>query len=107
MERQDIPTIDIEQDMGISKEDGTLEVVEQIIDPDVPYLAGEELPVIIFPANIATPEETPGVRRSSPVILQTKPEYIPSISCKQYETINTQLKCEEIFHPDAHVFLFQ
>ena len=36
VERQDIPNIDIEQYMFIEKENVTLEVEEQIIDPAVP-----------------------------------------------------------------------
>ena len=60
-----MPTIELEQDMGIAKEDGTLNTAQQIIDPDVPSLAEGELPVTILLANISTPEETPGVRRSS------------------------------------------
>ena len=65
MERQYIPTIELEQYMGNSKEDGTLEAADKIIDTAVPSLAEGELPVTIFTANIAIPEETPGVRRSS------------------------------------------
>ena len=36
MESQYIFTIELEQDMGITKEDGTLKEAEQIIDPTVP-----------------------------------------------------------------------
>ena len=50
--------------MGIAKEDGNLEASEQRIDSYVPSLLEGELPVTTFPANICTPEETPGVRRS-------------------------------------------
>ena len=39
VEHQDIPTIEIEKDMSITKEDGILEALEQRIDPDVPSLA--------------------------------------------------------------------
>ena len=60
-----MPAIELKQDMGIAKEDGTLKTAQQIIDPDVPSLAERELPVTILLANISTPEETPGVRRSS------------------------------------------
>ena len=70
-------------------------------------LAEGELPVTIFTANIATPEETPGVSRSSLVNFQTKPDYIPSTSVKKYETVNTQVEFEDTFHPDAHMFLRQ
>ena len=58
----------------MAREDGTLEVSEKITDPDVPSLAEGELPVATSPANIATPEEIPGVRRYSRVIFQTKPD---------------------------------
>ena len=29
------------------------------------------------------------------------------MSVKKYETVNTQVKCEETLHPDAHMFLCQ
>ena len=29
------------------------------------------------------------------------------MSGKQYETVNTQLKCEDILHPYAHMFFCQ
>ena len=58
----------------------------------------------IFLARIATPEDIPGVHRSSRVRFQTKPDYIPIMSGKHYETINTQLECEEILYPDSHMF---
>ena len=29
------------------------------------------------------------------------------MSGKKYETINTQMECEETFHPDTHIFLWQ
>ena len=61
----------------------------------------------ILSANIDTPEETLGVRRSYRVKIQTKSEYTPSISDKKQETINTQVECEETLHPDAHIFLCQ
>ena len=99
--------MDIEQEIGIAKENGTLEAVEKIIDPDVPSLVEVELLVTIFTVNIATPEETPGVCISSWVISQTKLDYIPSIPGKKYETLNTLLKREEILHPDAHIFFCQ
>ena len=35
VERQDISTIELEQDMDIAKESGTLEATEQIINPVV------------------------------------------------------------------------
>ena len=63
--------------------------------------------VTILPANISTPEEAPGVLISSQVRFQTKPYYIPSMSGKHHETINTQLECEETLHPDAHMCLCQ
>ena len=107
MELQDIPTIYLEQEMGIEIEDKTLEALEQRIDPCVISLAEGEIQVTILPANIATPEETPWVHRSSRVIFQTKPYYIPIISGNQYETINTQVECEETLDLDAHMFFFQ
>ena len=70
----------------------------------MPSLAEVELPVTIFPDNIDIPEETPGVRRSSQVIFQTKPDYNPSISVNQYETVNTRVECEQTLQPDSHMF---
>ena len=58
-----------------------------------------------FLSNIPTPEETPGVHRSSRVKFQTKPDYIPSMSGNNYEKVNTQVKCVETLHPYAHIFL--
>ena len=107
MEIQDTPIIELEQDMGIAKIDGTLEPAEKIFDPDVTSLMEGELPVTILSANNATPEETPGLRRSTRVTFQTKPDYIPSMTGKHYETVNNQVECEEILHPDAHIFFCQ
>ena len=104
VECQEISTIDTEQDMGIEKEYVTLETAEQIIDPAVTSLEEGELTVTIFSSKTATPEETPGVRRSSQVIFQTKPDYTPSISGNQYETVNTRVECEQTLHPDSHMF---
>ena len=73
----------------------------------MPSLAEVELPVTISPTNIATPEVTPGVHISSQLILQTNPDYITSMSGKQYQTINTQLECEETLHPDSYMFFCQ
>ena len=63
VERQDIPTIDIEKGMDIAKEDGTLEAAEQIIDSTVPSLVEVEILVTIYMDKIDTPEETPGLHR--------------------------------------------
>ena len=63
--------------------------------------------VTIFTVNIVTPEETTGVCISSWVISQTKLDYIPSMSGKKYETLNTLLKRGEILQPDAHMFFYQ
>ena len=104
LERQDITTFDIEKKIGIAKEDGTLEAENQRIGPPVPSLAGGELPMTIYFYKIDTPEETPGVRISCRVILETKPGYIPSMPCKKYKTVNTVLECEETLHPDDHMF---
>ena len=93
--------------MGIAKEDGNLEASEQRIDSYVPSLLEGELPVTTFPAKIATPEETLVVCRSSRLKFQTNPYYIPSMSVKKYETVNTQLGCEETLHPDPHMFFCQ
>ena len=93
--------------MSIEKEDRTLEAPKQINDPDFPSRVEVALPVTISPSNIATPEETPGVRRFSQVIFQTNPDYIPSMSGKQYETVNTQVEREDTFHPDSHMFFCQ
>ena len=65
VEYQEIPSIELEHEMGISKEDGTLEAAEEIIDPLVPSLGEGEPPITIFMATISTPEETSGVHRSS------------------------------------------
>ena len=102
-----MPAIELKQDMGIAKEDGTLKTAQQIIDPDVPSLVEGELPVKILPTKIDTPEETQGVRRSSRVKFQTKPYYIPSMSGKKYENVNNQIECEETLHLYAHMFIFQ
>ena len=107
VEHQDILNIEQEQEMGSAKEYGTLEAVEQRIDPDVPSLAEGELPVTTFPARIDTPEETPNVCRSSRAKFQTNPDYIPSMSGKKYETVNTQVECEENLHPDSNMFIYQ
>ena len=66
-----------------------------------------EFSVNIFPAKIATSEETPGVRISSRVKFQTKQDYIPSMQGKKYETDNTQVECEDTFHPDSNMFICQ
>ena len=84
MESQEIPTIEQEKEVGVSKQDGTLEASDQRIDPVVPLLAEEELLVTISPAKIATPDKMPGGRRSYQVKFQTKPYYIPSMSVKKY-----------------------
>ena len=99
MERQEIPTVkeeleqELDQDMYIlptlTNEDGTLEAVEKIIDPDVSPLVEREPPVIISPTYNATPETTPGVRKSSQFIVKTKKYYTPIILGKQYESVNT------------------
>ena len=73
----------------------------------MPSLAEEELPVTILTAKIATPEETPGVRRSSRVKFKTNTHYILSMSGKQYETLYTQVECEETLYPYAHMFICQ
>ena len=91
----------------MAKGDVTLETTEQIIDISVTSLDEEELPVNISSAKIATPEEIPGVRRYYQLKVQTKPDYIPSMSGKKYETVNTQVECEETLNPYAHVFLCQ
>ena len=89
VERQDIPNVKQEKYMGIEKEDVNLEALEQIIDQAVPWLAEGELPVTTLTANIATPEETPGVCISSRVIFQTNTYHIPIMSGKKYETVKT------------------
>ena len=68
-------TIELEQDISIAKEDETIDASDKIIDPAVPSLAEGEPPVTIFPSKIATPEETPIVRRYYKLIFQTKPEH--------------------------------
>ena len=47
------------------------------------------------------------MRRSSWVKFQSNPDYIPSISGKNYETVNTQVEFEETLHPYSHMFIFQ
>ena len=46
--------------------------LEQIIDPYVPPLVEREPPLITPTTKNATPEETPGVQRSSQVRVQNK-----------------------------------
>ena len=58
-------------------------------------------------AKIDTPAESPGVSKSSRLKFQTKIDYIPSMSGKQYETANAQVEFEDTLYPDAHIFLFQ
>ena len=58
-------------------------------------------------ANISTSEETPGVHISSREIFQTKTDYIPGMSGNQYETVNTQVECEDNLHKDVHMFFCQ
>ena len=96
-------TIELEQDISISKEDETLDASDKIIDPAVPSLAEGEPPVTIFPSTIATPEETQIVRKYYKLIFQTNPYHIPSMLYKKYETVNTHVECEEGFHPDDHM----
>ena len=61
----------------------------------------------IFLIKIDTPEETPGVRRSYQEKLKINSDYLPSMSGKQYETVNNQVEYKETLHPDAHMFLYQ
>ena len=61
----------------------------------------------ILTAKITIPEETPGVCKSSWLKSQTEPDYIQIVSGKKYETVNTQVECEENLNPDAHMFPFQ
>ena len=63
-----MPTIKLEEEMGIAKDSGTLGAAEQILDPEV------ETPVTISMTNIYTPEENPRVCRSSREIFLTKPD---------------------------------
>ena len=78
--------------MIFAEEDRNLDAAEQIIEPAVPSFAEVELPVTIFPAIFDTPEEIPGVHRSSQVMFQTNTHYIPSISGKNDGTENTQVE---------------
>ena len=62
-----------------------VESAEQIIYPAVEI----EPPQITSPTDNDTPEATPGVCRSSQVRVKTEQDYIPSMSGKKYETVNT------------------
>ena len=97
-------TIELGQDISISKEDETIDASDEIIDPAVQSLAEGEPPVTVSPSKIATPVETPIVRRYYKLIFQTNPDHIPSMLYKKYETVNTHVECEEDFHPDDHMF---
>ena len=46
----------------------------------------------IFLIKIDTPEETPGVRRSYQEKFQINSEYLPSMSGKQYKSVNNQVE---------------
>ena len=107
MKRQDIPTIELELEMDIEKEDVTLETSEQIVDKDLPSSTEGEPTMTISPYNISTPKETQGLRRSFQVRFQTKTDYIPIMSGKKCETVNNLLECADILHPDAHMFFCQ
>ena len=39
LDRREIPTVELGQEMGTTKEDGTLETEEKIVDPSVTSLA--------------------------------------------------------------------
>ena len=107
MERQYIPTIYLEKELGIGKEGEILETSHKKIDTYVPSLAEGKLRVTIYPTKIVTPEETPGVRRSSRVQYQTKLDHIPSMSGKQYKIVNNQLEYEEILNSDDKILFCQ
>jgi hypothetical protein len=57
------------------------------------------------PTETDTPDEIPGVRRSTRVKFQTKQDYVPSISgSSKYAYAVTQLETQGALHPDAHMF---
>jgi hypothetical protein len=58
------------------------------------------------PPVTTTPDETPGVRRSTRVRMQTRDnDYIPSMSgSSKYAYAVTQLERHDTLHPDAHMF---
>jgi hypothetical protein len=52
--------------------------------------------------------EIPGVRRSTRVRVQTKPQCVPSFSGKKYEVATSQLDFLDIcLHPDSHLIFSQ
>jgi hypothetical protein len=51
--------------------------------------------------------EIPGVRRSTRVRVQTKPQYEPSFSGKKYGVAASQLDFPDILHPDSHLIFSQ
>jgi hypothetical protein len=57
------------------------------------------------PIQIVTPDEIPGVRRSTRVKFQPKQDYIPSMTgSSKYAYAGTQLETQGVLHPDLHMF---
>jgi hypothetical protein len=82
--------------------DDNLEVEQSqhLPTPGVPIAAA-----IPAPIEVAAPDETTGVRRSTRVKFQTKQDYVPSMSgSSKYAYAVTQLETQGVLHPDAHMF---
>jgi len=62
--------------------------------------ANPEVPV----AHVPAPAPTEGLRRSTRVRTQTKPDYIPSMSGSKYAYAVTQLE-DSVLNPDFHMFV--
>ena len=83
--------------------------VETVYEADEEHDAPAPLPVEaeVLPVQEHTeaPAESPGVRRSTRVRTQTKPDYIPSMSSgTKYAFATTQLEYQGVLNPDAHMF---
>jgi hypothetical protein len=62
--------------------------------------------VEVTPQPTTTPDETPGVQRSTRIRIQTREnDYVPSMSgSPKYAYAVTQLERHRALHPDAHMF---
>jgi hypothetical protein len=81
-----------------------------------PLLQPATEPIAAPPADTPTPTEPvaptqnpeiPGVRKSTRVRVQTKPQYQPSFNGKKYEVAASQLDFPDILHPDSHLIFSQ
>ena len=88
-------------------QEATQEVeTRQVPNLPEPQLKLEDTEVELQPTTtITTPDEIPGVRRSTRIKFPTKQEYISSISGKsKYAYAVTQLESHGALHPDARMF---